>query len=84
VVVFLSSGSAIGRAPLVHGAAPPDRIAALRSAFDQMVKDPEFMAQADRTGAALDPTPGIAVQKISDAILATPKEIIDMAIIAEK
>ena len=40
VVVFLSSGSAIGRAPLVHGAVPPDRIAALRTAFDQMVKDP--------------------------------------------
>jgi tripartite-type tricarboxylate transporter receptor subunit TctC len=84
VVEFLSSGAAVGRALLVHGAAPPERIAALRSAFDRMVKDPEFIADAERAGAELDPTSGIETQKISAAILATPKEIIDMAISAEK
>jgi tripartite-type tricarboxylate transporter receptor subunit TctC len=84
VVEFLSSGAAIGRAPLVHGAVPPERIAALRKAFDQMVKDPEFIAQAEQAGTELDPTPGIEIQKISAAILATPKEIVDMAINAEK
>jgi tripartite-type tricarboxylate transporter receptor subunit TctC len=84
VVAFLSSGSAIGRALLVHGAAPPDRIAALRDAFDQVVKDPEFIKQANRAGAEVDPTPGIEVQKISDAVVATPKEIIDMAILAQR
>jgi tripartite-type tricarboxylate transporter receptor subunit TctC len=84
VVEFLTRGSTIGRAPLVHGAAPPERIAALRSAFDRMVKDPEFIADAERAGAELDPVSGIETQKISAAILATPKEIIDMAISAEK
>jgi len=84
VVEFLSSGSAIGRALLVHAAAPPDRIAALRAAFDQMVKDPDFLAQAEHAGAEIDPTPGIEIQKISDAIAATPKDIIDMAAAAEK
>jgi tripartite-type tricarboxylate transporter receptor subunit TctC len=84
VVAFLSSGSAIGRALLVHGAAPRDRIAALRDAFDQVVKDPEFIRQADRAGAEVDPTPGIEVQKISDAIVATPKDVIDTAILAQR
>ena len=84
VVEFLTSGSAIGRALLVHAAVPPDRIAALRAAFDQMVKDPEFIAQADRSGLELDPTPGVAIQKISDAIVATPKDIVDMAATAER
>jgi tripartite-type tricarboxylate transporter receptor subunit TctC len=84
VVEFLTSGSAIGRALLVHAAAPPDRIAALRAAFDQMVKDPEFIAQADRSGLELDPTSGVAIQKISDAIVATPKDIVDMAAAAER
>jgi tripartite-type tricarboxylate transporter receptor subunit TctC len=83
-VEFLSSGSAIGRALLVHGAVPSERIAALRAAFDQVVKDPEFIRQADRTGLELDPTPGIEIQRISAAILATPKDIIDMAATAEK
>jgi len=84
VAEFLSAGSAIGRALLVHGSAPPDRIAALRDAFDQMVKDADFLAQAERAGIEVDPTPGIAIQKISDAIVATPKDVIDMAIAAQK
>jgi tripartite-type tricarboxylate transporter receptor subunit TctC len=84
VVEFLSSGAAVGRALLVHGAVPADRIAALREAFDQMVKDPEFIAQAERTGLELDPTPGAEIQTISLAILATPKDIVDMAAAAEK
>jgi tripartite-type tricarboxylate transporter receptor subunit TctC len=84
VVEFLSSGSAIGRALLVHGAVPSERIAALRAAFDQVVKDPEFIKQADRTGLELDPTRGIEIQRISAAILATPKDIVDMAAVAEK
>jgi hypothetical protein len=36
-----------------------------------------------RASAALDPTPGMKVQNISAAILA-PKDVIDMAISAEK
>jgi len=84
VAEFLSAGSAIGRALLVHGSAPPDRIAALRDAFDRMVKDVDFLAQAERAGIEVDPTPGIAIQKISDAIVATPKDVIDMAIAAQK
>jgi tripartite-type tricarboxylate transporter receptor subunit TctC len=84
LVEFLSSGSAVGRALLVHGATPPERIAALRSAFDQLVKDPEFIAQAERAGAELDPTPGVEIQKLSAAIVATPKDIVDMAAAAEK
>jgi tripartite-type tricarboxylate transporter receptor subunit TctC len=84
LVEFLSSGSAVGRALLVHGATPPERIAALRSAFDQVVKDPEFTAQAERAGAELDPTPGVEIQRISAAIIATPKDIVDMAAAAEK
>jgi tripartite-type tricarboxylate transporter receptor subunit TctC len=84
VVEFLSSGSAVGRALLVHGATPPDRIAALRAAFDQMVKDPEFIAQAERGGLELDPTSGAAIQKVSEAITATPKNIVALAAAAEK
>ena len=58
VAAFLSSGSAIGRALLVHKAVPAERIAALRAAFDQLVKDPQFIADAERAGAELDPDAG--------------------------
>ena len=84
VAEFLSSGSAIGRALLVPSAIPAERLAALRKAFDQLVVDPEFIADATKLSAELDPTPGVEVQKISDEIMATPKDIVDMAIAAGK
>ena len=84
VAEFLSSASTIGRSLLVHKAVPADRIAALRTAFDEMVKDPQFIAQAERIGAELDPAPGVEIQKVSDAIVATPKEIIDLATAVQK
>jgi tripartite-type tricarboxylate transporter receptor subunit TctC len=84
VAEFLSSGSAIGRALLVHKAVPAERIAALRAAFDAMVKDPQFIMDAERAGAELDPAPGAEIQKVSDAIVATPKEIVDLATAAQK
>jgi hypothetical protein len=43
-----------------------------------------LVAQAERTGLELDPTPGVEIQKVSAAILATPKDIIAMAAAAEK
>jgi tripartite-type tricarboxylate transporter receptor subunit TctC len=84
VAEFLSSGSAIGRALLVHKAVPAERIAALRAAFDAMVKDPQFIMDAERAGAELDPAPGSEIQKVSEAIVATPKEIVDLATAAQK
>jgi tripartite-type tricarboxylate transporter receptor subunit TctC len=84
VAEFLSSASTIGRALLVHKVVPAQRIAALREAFDAMVKDPEFVMQAERMGAELDPTPGVEIQKVSDAIVLTPKEILDLAAAAQK
>jgi tripartite-type tricarboxylate transporter receptor subunit TctC len=84
VAEFLSSASTIGRALLVHKAVPAERIAALRQAFDEMVKDPQFIVQAERMGAELDPAPGVEIQKISDAIVATPKEIVELAAAAQK
>lgn len=84
VAEFLSSGSAIGRALLVPKGIPAERLAALRKAFDDMVKDPAFIADAERASAELDPTPGVEVQRISDEIIATPKDIVQIAIDAGK
>jgi tripartite-type tricarboxylate transporter receptor subunit TctC len=84
VAEFLSSGSAIGRALLVPKAIPSERLDTLRKAFDAVVLDPAFIADATRASAELDPTSGIEVQNISDNILATPKDIIELAIDAGK
>jgi tripartite-type tricarboxylate transporter receptor subunit TctC len=79
VLKFISAGSAIGRALIAPPGIPEDRLAALRTAFDKMVQDPDFKADAEKRKAYLEPTPGTEVQTYSDAIIDTPKAIVDVA-----
>jgi tripartite-type tricarboxylate transporter receptor subunit TctC len=54
----------IGTAFFTTPDAPPDRVAALRRAFDATVKDPEFLAEAQRTHLTVGPLPGEELQKL--------------------
>lgn len=76
---FASAGAAIGRALIAPPKVPQDRIDALRAAFDKMVKDPDFIAEAKKRGAELDPSPGVEVQKASLAIVGADKDVIELA-----
>jgi tripartite-type tricarboxylate transporter receptor subunit TctC len=77
-IEFISAGAAIGRALLAPPNVPAERVAALRAAFDQMVLDKDFLAEAEKRGIYIEPTPGAEVQKYSDAIVRTPKGIVDL------
>ena len=79
VFEFASAGSAIGRALIAPPKVPQDRIDTLRAAFDKLVKDPQFIADAKKRRAELDPTPGAEVQKAALAIIGAPKEIVEAA-----
>ena len=84
VIEFLSAGSAIGRALVLPPGVPADKTAALRQAFDDMIKDPEFIAQVSKMGEEIDPTSGVETQRISDAIIDTPPDIVKAAIEASQ
>jgi tripartite-type tricarboxylate transporter receptor subunit TctC len=77
-IEFVSAGAAIGRALLAPQNVPPERLAALRAAFDQVVHDKDFLADANKRGIYIEPTPGAEVQKYSDAIIKTPKDIVGL------
>src|SRR5262249_45228824 len=77
-IEFVSSGAAIGRALLAPQSVPADRVAALRAAFDQVVVDKDFLADAQRRSIYIEPTSGTEVQKHSDAIIKTPKSVVDL------
>lgn len=76
---FVSAGAAIGRALISPPNVPADRLAALRTAFDKMVKDPAFIAEAAKRNIELDPTSGPEVDKASARIADAPKEAVEMA-----
>ena len=79
VMEFASAGAAIGRALLAPPKMPQDRLDALKTAFNKMVKDPDFLAAAKTRGAEIDPSPGEEVQKASLAIIHAPKDVVELA-----
>jgi len=78
-VRFLSAQGSIGRALSAPPGVPPERIAALRKAFDATMADPKFRAAAKKRRMELAPLSGAEVEKIVIEHLSTPKHIVDMA-----
>jgi tripartite-type tricarboxylate transporter receptor subunit TctC len=78
-IEFASASSAIGRALIAPPQVPADRLAALRQAFDRLVKDPDFLRDTERVRAEIDPKSGAEAQAVSEAILRAPQEIIAKA-----
>lgn len=58
---------------------PADRIKVLRDGFNEMVKDPEFLAEATRMNADVAPVTGEGVAEIMAQAYAMPKEVIERA-----
>ncbi|MDB5651398.1 MAG: Tripartite-type tricarboxylate transporter, receptor component TctC [Hyphomicrobiales bacterium] len=79
VLHFLSADTAVARSLVTTADVPPERVAALRRAFDAVVKDAEFLADADKTKMDISPTAGEDAQKIADSIADTPDSVIARA-----
>jgi tripartite-type tricarboxylate transporter receptor subunit TctC len=65
-----------GRPFFVPPGVPPDRVAALRAAFDATVKDPAFLAEAAKEKLDIDPLTGEEVQKLVEEVAQTPPDIV--------
>jgi tripartite-type tricarboxylate transporter receptor subunit TctC len=79
VLTFLSADTAIARALVTTPGTPPERVAALRRAFDATMQDPEFQAEADKMLLDITPMSGEDAQKIADSIVNTPPEVVARA-----
>ena len=77
-----ASGSAIGRSVIAPPGLAADRIQMLRDAFQAMVKDPEFVADLERTNVELDPLPGAQVEQLVIRTLSVPATVRDRAKLA--
>lgn len=56
---------------------PDDRVALLRTAFDTVMHDPEFLSVAERSGLDIEPTTGQAVQETVREVLGMPKDVVE-------
>ena len=71
----LSAPTTIGRPLFAPPGVPPDRIQALRAAFDATMQDPAFLAEAKTAKLDLQPLSGEAMQRIVADIVATPPRV---------
>jgi tripartite-type tricarboxylate transporter receptor subunit TctC len=70
-----ASTGEIGRSILTSPGVQPDRLAALRAAFQAMLKDPEFLAACETRHLMVDGAAGEEIDEIVRATLQLPKAV---------
>jgi tripartite-type tricarboxylate transporter receptor subunit TctC len=76
-IEYLYAGQGIGRPFVAPPGLPPERLKMLREAFDATMKDPEFIAEAQRNKLQLEPEDGEHLAALVARIYATPKAVVD-------
>src|SRR6266700_3719132 len=77
VLKLIASGSTIGRSVVGPPDIPPDRVVALRQAFDAMIKDPDFLADARGRHLGVDPLPGAVLTRIVADVASQPEDVVE-------
>ena len=76
-IEFLYAGQGIGRPFVAPPALPPERLTMLRDAFDATMRDPDFLAEAQKSKLEVEPETGAHLAALLARIYATPRPIVD-------
>jgi tripartite-type tricarboxylate transporter receptor subunit TctC len=80
IIGFYNSSAELGRPVMTAPGVPPERVAALRKAIADVMKDKQFMEEATKQGLEIAPLTGDQVRVITEGINKTPKALIDKTI----
>jgi tripartite-type tricarboxylate transporter receptor subunit TctC len=72
-----SAPEVIGRPYVMTPGTPDDIVKAMRSAFDQAIKDPQLKAEAKKGKMDLEFMPGDEALKVIKEVLSQPKDVVD-------
>src|SRR5262245_33823436 len=72
---LLTASAVVGRPYIAPKAVPADRVAALRSAFDATMKDPDFLADSEKQRLLVTPMTGAEVESFIRELYRTPPDI---------
>jgi tripartite-type tricarboxylate transporter receptor subunit TctC len=76
--LFANDGE-VGKAILAPPGMPGATVAVLRRAFDAMVKDPEYLADAEKLQLEIDYMSGERLQKLIETVMATSPAVVERA-----
>jgi tripartite-type tricarboxylate transporter receptor subunit TctC len=72
---FMARGATVGRPLATTPGVPAERVAALRKAFDETVKDPDFIAAAAQEKLQVRPQSGDKIAQIIYGLLDAPADV---------
>jgi tripartite-type tricarboxylate transporter receptor subunit TctC len=76
IMNLVISRQVMGRPFMAPPGLPADRAAALRAAFDETMKDPEFIKEATARGQEVNPVSGVELDKLIAELYATPNDVV--------
>ena len=76
MLATFAARQAMGRPFFAPAGVPAPVVTMLRRAFDATLRDPEFLAEAQKTGLEINPVSGARVQELVEEIYRTPPEVI--------
>jgi tripartite-type tricarboxylate transporter receptor subunit TctC len=77
ILDIVSGDAAVGRPILTAPDVPAERVAALRKAFDDTMRNPAFQAAAEKAGLHFNPVGGEELQKIVVRIVSPSQAVIE-------
>jgi tripartite-type tricarboxylate transporter receptor subunit TctC len=76
--LFANDGE-VGKAVFLPPGVPPATVAMFRRAWDAMVRDPDYIADADKLQLERDSATGEQLQALIESVMATPPAIVERA-----
>jgi tripartite-type tricarboxylate transporter receptor subunit TctC len=77
VADLVLSGGSIGKSIGAPPNVPPERVDALRKAFQEMLADPRFLATARKAQIEIAPISGVSIDQTIGRVLKSPPSIVD-------
>jgi tripartite-type tricarboxylate transporter receptor subunit TctC len=77
VARVIAGTAEVGRSIITTPGVPPERLAALRTAFQAMLKDPDFIATSKKRNLMIDPGTGEAMDAINEETMKLPAPMVE-------
>ena len=78
-LTFLNASATLGRPITAPPGLPNERVEALRHAFDETMKDPDFLADAAKAGMVVKPFGGDDLQALATELAHSSLEVVKRA-----
>jgi hypothetical protein len=78
-VKLIESQQIMIRSYIAPAETPPEQLGILRAAFDATMKDPQFLADADKQRLVVEPMNGAKVQEMVAQLYKTPPDVVARA-----